>query len=164
MSRGATGGGRMWDVKTCGGPVGGVDLPGRRSFLMSYSASHGAPLILMLDAVSLHLEPPFPPFSLFLFFSQTFFVPRKTASPRAMRAMQDKKRRRRRRSGGEGGGGGSVFLDETESYISSSAALFYSLLSFHIKSHPHQLVVGVEEGGGLSVFNATFSKSSIDAV
>lgn len=55
-------------------------------------------------------------------------------------------------------------LDETESYSSSSAALFYSLLSFNIKSHPHQLVVEVEEGGGLSVFTATFSKSSIDAV
>lgn len=54
-------------------------------------------------------------------------------------------------------------LDETESYSSSSAALFY-LLSFNMKSHPHQLVVEVEEGGGLSVFTATFSKSSIDAV
>lgn len=146
----------MWDVKTCGGPVGGVDLPGRRSFLMSYSASHGAPLILMWDAVSLHLEPPFSPFPLFLLFSQTFLVPHKNAS------LQDK---RCGTSGEGGGGGGSVFLDDTESYSSSSAALFfYCLSSFNIKSHPHQLVVGVEEGGGLSVFTDTFSKSSVDAV
>lgn len=76
-----------------------------------------------------------------------------------MRATQDKRRSGRGGEGGVGGGGrggGSLFLDETQSYGFSSAALFYSLLSY-----PNQPAVG---SGEVSVFNATFSKSSIDTV
>lgn len=80
---------------------------------MSYSASHGAPLILMWHAVSLHLEPPFSLFFSFSFFPQNIFVPRITASPQAMRATQDKRRSGGR--GGVGGGEGSLLLDKTKS-------------------------------------------------
>lgn len=122
---------------------------------MSYSASHGAPLILMWHAVSLHFKPPLPHFPSFFSSPKTFLFlallhHREPCERRKTKEVEDEKEEEEERRKPFPGSDSKLGL------FFCCFFFFYSRLSY-----PHQPAAG---GGEVSVFSATFSKSSIDTV